>query len=321
MATFDTWNQADKNASITLTLSNLKATSGANYANVRGALGKSSGKHYFEYTVNAINTGGGGVGKSNATLGGAGAFPGSDANGWAAIQSGIYNNNTLIDSTTFAIGDVIMVAIDIGAGKLWFGKNGTWLASGDPGAGTNPMFSGLSGTFYPYGGGGNTTAITANFGASAFAYTVPSGFNAGWYTPTSTSVTATAGSYSLTGAATTLGRLFRVVAASGAYAITGFANTIRKSISIVASKGSYSVSGAAAVIGKRLRITVNAGAYALVGAAATMRRGYRMPMSPGAYLVTGKALIGAFVDVPDALIRKTKFVLQKLRSSAPKLDQ
>ena len=40
-------------------------------------------------------------------------------------------------------GDIISVALDVDASKIWFGKNGTWGNSSDPAAGTNSVdFSG-----------------------------------------------------------------------------------------------------------------------------------------------------------------------------------
>jgi len=73
----------------------------------------------------------------------------------------------------------IGVAFDLDAGKLWFSLNGVWQASGDPGAGTNEAFSGLSGVFAPAAGFYNgTNASTFNFGETAFTYSIPTGFSA-----------------------------------------------------------------------------------------------------------------------------------------------
>ena len=60
-------------------------------------------------------------------------------------------------------------------GKLFFSKNGTWQASGDPAAGTNAAYTGLSGTFQPAISELNST-IDINFGQRPFAYTPPTGF-------------------------------------------------------------------------------------------------------------------------------------------------
>jgi hypothetical protein len=81
------------------------------------------------------------------------------------------------------MGDIMQVAVDIDAGKIWFGKNGAWWAGGDPAAGTGAHYTGVSGSLFPMASSAYLSLGIVNFGASAFAYTVPSGFNAGWYDP------------------------------------------------------------------------------------------------------------------------------------------
>ena len=105
----------------------------------------------------------------------------------------------------FSTNDVLMVAIDYDNDKIWWGKNGTWLASGDPANGNNPSQTGFISTITPndnfitpYFGDENysssatinvnfgngffgTTAITSagsNGNGSLFEYDVPSGFYA-----------------------------------------------------------------------------------------------------------------------------------------------
>ncbi len=78
----------------------------------------------------------------------------------------------------------LMLAVDIGAGKVWGGYNGTWVNSGNPSAGTGEIATRV---FVPTdnfvfhtseGGGTNTSRVQANFGQRPFAYTAPSGFKA-----------------------------------------------------------------------------------------------------------------------------------------------
>jgi hypothetical protein len=60
-----------------------------------------------------------------------------------------------------------MIAVDFDAKKLWFGADGTWLASGNPAAGTGASASGWSGTptwyitFRPYFNGDAATLQAA----------------------------------------------------------------------------------------------------------------------------------------------------------------
>lgn len=73
-------------------------------------------------------------------------------------------------------GDTLMFAWDPATGKLWLGKNGTWVGSGDPGAGTNQTATVSSPT---------TTKVPAvqprnnnsAFTLQAWPYAVPTGFS------------------------------------------------------------------------------------------------------------------------------------------------
>jgi len=110
-------------------------------------------------------------------------YIGNSTNGWGYYQTNgnkVYNGTETSYGASFTTNDVIGVALDMDNGKVWFRKNGTWQNSGDPSAGTGEAFSGLSGTIYAmvsiyYHG----DSITANFGASAFRDSAPSGFNSG----------------------------------------------------------------------------------------------------------------------------------------------
>ena len=105
-----------------------------------------SSKIYFEATMttaaasNMIGVG---------TSGNLSKYPGEDANSWSYHSGGIlYNNSTgtTVAAATTA-GDIVGVAVDMSAGKIWFSVNNTYVASGNPSAGTNPAFSGLTGFF------------------------------------------------------------------------------------------------------------------------------------------------------------------------------
>ena len=82
---------------------------------------------------------------------------------------------------TYVAGNVIGVAVDIDSGKVWFSKDNTWQASGDPAAGTNPAAT-LSGglTLLPALSLYTTTTqpvLTARFKSSDLSYSPPSGFS------------------------------------------------------------------------------------------------------------------------------------------------
>ena len=78
----------------------------------------------------------------------------------------------------FTANDIAMIAIDLAAGKMWVGRNGTW--QGDPVAGTGAAMTGVPPNIYPKATGftyqGSFGKQTVNFGATAFAHGPPSGY-------------------------------------------------------------------------------------------------------------------------------------------------
>ena len=81
---------------------------------------------------------------------------------------------------TYGNGDTISVAVKGGA--IWFAKNNTWINSATAseiaaGTTTNAVFTGLTGMWTPMvrEHSGGATVSTTNWGASAFAYTPPTG--------------------------------------------------------------------------------------------------------------------------------------------------
>lgn len=177
---YATWNPADKHANITLTSGSLVATATADgWKSVRSTIGKSSGKWYWEVTMDAINDIMVDVGLASVPVS---SYAGNDSDGYGYYNTdgNKYNSGANVAYGATYTTDIIGVALDMDNGKVWWSKNGSWQASGDPGAGTNEAYSGLTGTMYAmlsiYT---NTNKTTANFGASAFTYSVPTGFTAG----------------------------------------------------------------------------------------------------------------------------------------------
>jgi len=75
---------------------------------------------------------------------------------------------------------VVMVALDMDAGKIWFGLNGRWFEAGDPAAGTHPAFEGLKKTVYPAissrHGRHGTAGLFSRVTSDSWAYGPPKGF-------------------------------------------------------------------------------------------------------------------------------------------------
>jgi hypothetical protein len=110
-------------------------------------------------------------------------FSGNAGQGRAYSANGnkVFNGTSTAYGSTWTQNDVIGCALDLDNGKVWWSKNGTWQASGDPAAGTNEAFSGLSGEFYFTIVNGNSAVsktFVANFGQRPFTYTPPTGFKA-----------------------------------------------------------------------------------------------------------------------------------------------
>ena len=56
--------------------------------------------------------------------------------------------STFTDTGTLQTGDYVQIAYDTATRRLWFGVNGTFLDSGDPGAGTNPAITFAAGEIF-----------------------------------------------------------------------------------------------------------------------------------------------------------------------------
>jgi hypothetical protein len=82
---------------------------------------------------------------------------------------------------TWTPGQVMMVAVDFNTGSVWFGRDGTWLGSGNPATGANPATTLPSGNFDPYMGfytlGTGTRVLECRFSQEDFQYTPPTGFS------------------------------------------------------------------------------------------------------------------------------------------------
>lgn len=175
------WNPSDKNASITLSNGNRDATGGS-LVSVRGLLGRSTGKYYFEYVLlTSVGSHWFGLGNGSANIA---SYVGNSASS-AGLASGgnAVNTWTKDQAGTFsvAVNDVIGFAVDMGAGKAWVSKNNVWQLTGDPAAGTNQWISGLSGSVYPMSSpAGGVTRI--NTKTAELSYSPPSGFSQ-WAAP------------------------------------------------------------------------------------------------------------------------------------------
>ena len=162
------------NGGVTWSEGNLKAASG-NYFTY-GTMAVSSGKWYFEVHIQTAQGGGVGVTRTDVDHQATGALydPGWFTNGWGYYKNGqTYRNQTYTNyGDSFTTGDIISVAVDLDNSKIWFAKNNTWQASGNPVSGANAAFSNVTYEVFPKMGSHSDSYVVANFGQdSSFAGT------------------------------------------------------------------------------------------------------------------------------------------------------
>jgi hypothetical protein len=190
----------DKSSNITLSNGNLITTgSGSSWYHGRGTLFATSGKWYYEWTPDS----------GSYAL--AGWMTNIDSNHYehegstetaqyrgigagSGLKLGDQTNITSV--ANFAVADVVMMAIDIDTGEVWVGVDGTWEDDEDPGAGgtATGTWTTFTGTAFTPWTGQFSNANSFNFGQTAFAHTIPTGFSA-WSTaslPTPTILDGTA---------------------------------------------------------------------------------------------------------------------------------
>lgn len=122
----------------------------------RTNIGRNIGKYYFEAIIQSLIQLGNGtypyIGINSSSEPNT-DYVGQTSTGYSYRTDGTYwNNNTqatnVIGAISSTVNDIIMVAVDLDLGYIWFGKNGNWLG-GFPGIGTPSMTFTPGSTFYP----------------------------------------------------------------------------------------------------------------------------------------------------------------------------
>jgi len=214
---FCTLNPLAKQSSSTLSEGNLKAyiASGGNSGRTPATFAVQRGKWYWEVRQSSSNRFGMGVfDTDNYVM--TNEDGGVDAYEWVHITSdnsgaGMIGNNSSYTTGyggTAADGQVIMVALDVDNGAIWFGKQGTWYNKGtsdnsatvkaqiEAGTTTNAAFTSVTGSLTPsfmrqtsndtltvnfgqddtFHGGETAAGNTDGNGIGVFQYAPPSGF-------------------------------------------------------------------------------------------------------------------------------------------------
>lgn len=186
-----TWSTTDKTAGCALSGGNLVATFTGNNQGVRAIDRVYNGKYYWEvaFTTSPLNLG---VGVCLGTTTLSTIFSASSANTSANLAGNgtitLFGTSTGINIGTFSAGGVACIALDADADLIWFrsGAAGNWNnnASNNPATGVGGIsiaaFAAGPMGLYPHAGCANSSAATANFGATAFTGAVPAGFTSGF---------------------------------------------------------------------------------------------------------------------------------------------
>ena len=202
-ATLNPLSQGVAATSRTFSNGNTSVTLGGADDSSLSSIGVSSGKWYSEFKVTSSANATVGVGNEvSALVTNPGACNiGSSTGGYGYYRNGqkrINGASLASYGNSYTDNDIIGVALDLDNGAVYFSKNGTFQASGDPTSGastTNAAATGLSGTFF-FGcsnsaSGTTGDAFSVNFGSPAYAissgntdgngygnfeYAVPSGY-------------------------------------------------------------------------------------------------------------------------------------------------
>jgi hypothetical protein len=146
---------------------------------------------YVEFVIEGTGTSGSrgySLGIKGDVTGKYGVCNGRAASDTSAPHPGLWTANVASTDIQYeyTTSDVIGVAWDPDNLKLWIAKNNTWFGSGNPAAGTSPLFTVPSGETYtllcqfykelttPAG----TKVVTLNNELTQYVYTPPTGFSA-----------------------------------------------------------------------------------------------------------------------------------------------
>ena len=173
------------NTGLAPTAANLNLSQGAaSWVSAGSTIYPTSGKYYFETFMSAIS-GSNYLGTGLKISGAVGAENvGQVANSWGIITNSTnlstYTGNVSTNSTVITATSTMafQVAVDFDAGKMWFGYNNTWLASGNPSTGANPTYTFTANTQLQPIVSSFANTISINLGQRSFAYTPPTGFKA-----------------------------------------------------------------------------------------------------------------------------------------------
>ena len=195
---FATMNSLYKLSNVTFSEGNLQHTNAGNWQPGLSTIGVSSGKWYFESKFTAVTgvSNNAFIGNSLDTEADGLTLVGNSANSYGYENTGQKKNNSSSASygDSWTVGDIVSCYVDLDNGAIYFGKNGTVQASGDPTSGstkTNAAYTFTTGGTYLLGVSDYYGTQQVNYGSPPFSissgnadangfgnfeYAVPSGY-------------------------------------------------------------------------------------------------------------------------------------------------
>ena len=195
---FAVMNSLYKLSNVTFSQGSLQHTNAGNWQPGLSTIGVSSGKWYFESKFTAVTGGSNNafIGISLDTEADGLTLVGNSANSYGYENTGQKKNNTSSASygDSWTVGDIVSCYVDLDNGAIYFGKNGTVQASGDPTSGstkTNAAYTFTTGGTYLLGVSDYYGTQQVNYGSPPFSissgnadangfgnfeYAVPSGY-------------------------------------------------------------------------------------------------------------------------------------------------
>ena len=195
---FSILNPLDKAAAITTQNGNLQiaGSSTGNYNGIRASFGAKTGKYYWEIkfpntgyitTIGIARADAGRIDNGNQptyriVLGLGSWFTTYNSNNVDTFVNANINYGNWSGASNYSTNDVYMIAVDFSAGKIWWGKNGSWFnnsGTANPATGTDPRITFTTGNeWFPYSQEASSTSCNPsyNFGQQGFVYTPPTNF-------------------------------------------------------------------------------------------------------------------------------------------------
>ena len=173
---------------LTISDGNLRSSAGGSTHAIEavGTIAATTGKYYAEFTLNAASQFSGqypaiGIIGIDLNITGGDNINSSTFFGFQPNGNKLNGSSSSSYGDTYGNGDIIGIALDLDNQKIYFSKNGTYQASGDPAAGSNAAFTNLvAGTEYRFcvsHAGSSATDVSMNAGQLPFNTAAPTGFS------------------------------------------------------------------------------------------------------------------------------------------------